>query len=79
MTIHDLKCHPQHFQCVFNGSKQFELRLNDRNYQIGDDLLLREWDPNTSEYTGKVTVKTVTCIVSECPALKKSYVALGIK
>lgn len=50
--IHDLKITPKYFDDVWNGIKRFELRKDDRDYQIGDTLLLREWDGE--KYTGSV-------------------------
>lgn len=44
--IHELKCHPQYFARLADGSKTFEIRRNDRGYQAGDELLLRIWDPD---------------------------------
>lgn len=51
--MHELKCWPRYFEPVSNGSKPFEIRLNDRGYQVGDTLLLREWDPDSERYTGR--------------------------
>lgn len=48
---HELKCWPEFFQPVWDGRKKFDYRRNDRNYQVADELLLREWDP---EITGEV-------------------------
>jgi len=42
-----------------NGKKTFELRLNDFEINEGDTLVLKEWDPNTKEYTGREVEKTV--------------------
>ena len=43
---HDLKIWPQYYACVADGSKTFEVRDNDdRNFQKGDTVILREWDP----------------------------------
>lgn len=39
---HDLKILPQFFDSVDDGSKPFEVRRNDRDYQVDDILLLRE-------------------------------------
>lgn len=43
--IHELKTHPAYFERLFDGSKTFELRRDDRGYQPGDVLILREYDP----------------------------------
>lgn len=41
--IHDLKTWPEYFEAIKNGSKNFELRYNDRGFKIGDFLCLKEW------------------------------------
>lgn len=45
---HELKTDPDVFDDVFNGVKTFEIRKNDRNYQIGDRLILRR-----TQHTGE--------------------------
>lgn len=42
---HELKCWPVYFQRVWTGDKTFEVRLDDRGFQRGDRVVLREWDP----------------------------------
>lgn len=42
---HDLKIEPQYYCRVADGSKTFEVRKNDRGFQPGDTVLLKEWDP----------------------------------
>lgn len=39
--IHELKCLGEHFDAVRDGRKRFELRINDRGFQVGDLLLLK--------------------------------------
>jgi len=56
---HDLKIWPNYFGPVQSGAKPFEVRKNDRDYQPGHRLRLREWDPNTKEYTGREVVRVV--------------------
>lgn len=42
---HELKIWPQFYCRVADGSKTFEVRENDRGFQPGDTVILREWDP----------------------------------
>ena len=42
MKVHELKTDPDVFDAVAAGLKTFEIRYNDRNYQVGDQLLLRK-------------------------------------
>lgn len=44
-TTHRLKILPQYFCRVADGTKTFEIRKNDRGFQFGDTVYLREWDP----------------------------------
>lgn len=44
MSHHELKTWPVHFEAVWRGDKTFEVRLDDRAYQCGDTVTLREWD-----------------------------------
>lgn len=43
---HHLKIYPQYFCRVKNGSKTFEVRKNDRGFQPGDTVLLKEFYPD---------------------------------
>jgi len=45
MTEHDLKTWPKPFQLVWRGEKLYELRRNDRKFQVGDGVFLHEWTP----------------------------------
>lgn len=53
MKTHDLKCLPEYFEEVYAGRKKFELRKNDRNYQPGNLVVLREWLPEKGLYSGR--------------------------
>ena len=45
MKTHGLKTLPVYFDAVDSGAKTFEIRNNDRDFQTGDWLELREFDP----------------------------------
>ena len=61
MAVHFLKTWPEYFTEVKEGRKKFEVRENDRNFQIGDKLVLQEFDPKNG-YTEDVVEKEVTYI-----------------
>lgn len=44
-TTHEVKSWPREFEAMIDGIKNFEVRRNDRDYQPGDVLVLREWVP----------------------------------
>jgi hypothetical protein len=49
MMVHKLKILPQYFQPIRAGKKTFEVRKNDRGFQAGDEVVLKEWDPDLEE------------------------------
>lgn len=53
------KVWPEYFQEIIEGNKTFELRLNDFEINTGDILVLKEWNPETKEYTGRELEKEV--------------------
>ncbi len=61
---HDLKSWVGLFEPILRGDKTHDLRVLDRDYQIGDHCLLREWDPLKRVYTGRETEVEITYITS---------------
>jgi hypothetical protein len=51
IKYHELKCWPAYFSAVLEGKKRFELRLDDRRFDVGDFITLKEW--HLGEYTGR--------------------------
>ncbi len=56
------KIWPKSFEKILNGEKTFELRLADWECNVGDVLVLKEWDPATKQYTGRQIEKTATYV-----------------
>jgi hypothetical protein len=82
MAEHELKTWPEFFQAIERGDKTFEARKNDRGFQRGDTLHLREWDPNrvaiNRGYTGNAFTVKVTYVLSGF-GIEPGYVVMGIK
>jgi len=61
--MHRLKTLPQYFREIENGNKTFELRLNDRNFQLGDMLILQEYNLDKDELTGNQIMRIISYIM----------------
>lgn len=73
-----LKTWPIYFNAIWNGEKTFEVRLNDRDFQNGDELGLLEWDPHLQEYSGRSIHVQVTYICKLPPPIR-DYVGMQIE
>lgn len=78
LNCHDLKLWPQFFPALARGEKTFEIRKNDRNFQVGDGLRLREWDPVEERYTGREVQAEISYVLSGW-GLEEGFVCLGLK
>lgn len=79
---HELKILPEYFEDVLDGIKTFEIRKNDRNYKVGDKLLLREFKSlkYAGRYTGReMTVEVVYMLNGGKYGLEEGYCILGIE
>lgn len=76
---HDLKIWPEFYCQVANGECSHQLRKDDRDYQVGDDLRLEEFDPKLGLYCGHVCVVNVTGALRNFEGLMSGYVLLSIK
>lgn len=63
MAIHHLKTWPEYYGEVHRLNKRFEVRKNDRDFKVGDTLILEEWNPQTESYTGREFECKVTYIL----------------
>jgi len=78
MKIHELKTIAPYYQFVNEGRKTFEVRKNDRDFQYGDILHLREYNPKNETYTGNECMAKVGWILRDFPALDDRYVIMNI-
>lgn len=75
---HELKVWPEYYAAIDAGKKTLELRKDDRGFQVGDSLLLREFDPKTGIY-GESCERVVTHIVQGGHfGIADGYVAMSI-
>lgn len=78
MTIHHLKTWPEFFQAVRSGAKTFEARKDDRGFQVGDTLVLEEYEPDgLGRHTGEQETRVVTYILRGHGSLTPNFCILG--
>ena len=77
--LHELKTWPEYFEAIVDGSKRFEVRKNDRDFQEMDTVRLCEWKPDTEDYTGRVAIASIGYILRG-PAfgISDGYVAFSL-
>lgn len=84
---HKVKSWTAFYQAIKAGEKTHDLRDTvDRNYKVGDTLLLQEYDPFKGDYTGDECEVSITYITSSqfpcafsSSVLPKGYVILSIQ
>ncbi len=69
---HELKTWPEYFKSIVDGTKTFELRKDDRGFEVGDLLVLHEWKP-VGGYTGERVTREISFVLH--PA---EYLAVGV-
>ena len=62
MAKHWLKTWPRFFAAVETGIKRFEIRRKDRDFKIGDLVVLEEWEPETEAYSGRKIDALITYV-----------------
>lgn len=87
MKMHELKTINPYFQNVWNRTKTFEIRKNDREFEEGDFLWLREYVPREkydydgeSPYTGRELICLVKYLLTSdrFEGLARGYCAMSI-
>ncbi len=63
MKTHELKCWPQYFDAVWDNKKKFEIRINDRDFKVGDILILKKFDPEKEEYLPQSIETTISYVL----------------
>lgn len=81
--VHQLKTWSEYFQLIIDGKKSFELRKNDRGFIAGHELILKEYNNETKEYTTRSLHLRITYVLegheAEDFGLKEGYCIMGLE
>lgn len=75
MKQHILKTEPEYWEAQRSGKKNFEVRKNDRDFEVGDILVLVFYDGRM--HPRKILFRLVTYMTNY--AQKKGYVVMSTK
>lgn len=75
--VHELKTLPEYFNAAQKREKNFEVRKDDRPFEIGDFLALNEWSEDLG-YTGRCMLFEITYILDKPDYCKNGYVILSL-
>jgi hypothetical protein len=77
---HVLKCWSSPFEAMRAGRKTFEYRLNDRDFQVGDRLLLQEYEPEARVLTGEsLAMRVVYLLAGGAFGVPEGYCVMGVE
>lgn len=76
--VHVLKLETPWFQVVQDGLKTFELRRDDRDFQVGDYLDLLHYFASIDSYDGQRIRREIIWACREMPGLAPGFVALSL-
>lgn len=76
--IHKLKTWPEDFEAIWRNVKTAEFQKNDRNFRVGDMLLLREYDPVTETCSGR-EMKVLIRHIQTGFGIPERYAVLSIR
>lgn len=70
---------PEYFSAILSEQKTFELRKDEDDIQVGDLLVLREWDGE--KYTGRAINAYAMYVLRNAPqyGLMEGYCIIGIR
>lgn len=64
MSVHDVKSWTYLFDALESGKKHHDIRVMDRDYKVGDLMLMRRYDYGKRKYTGAETIRQISYITS---------------
>lgn len=74
---HILKIEEKHFFDIIIGAKKSEIRQNDRDFKVGDQIIFQK--TNGSKYNLNKEI-TITHVLSDFPmGLKNNYVIISLE
>lgn len=78
MTDHSLKVETVHWYPLHRHEKKFEARKNDRDFKVGDTLILKAWDRESQEFEANFHDLTFRVLHIQTLGMAEGYVGLSL-
>jgi hypothetical protein len=78
---HQLKSWQPYFDHVATGQKTFDVRFDDRGYQVGHEVELLEWQHLADKPTGRRLIRHIVYVLDGAQdgfGLQRGFVVLGL-
>ena len=79
MKTHYLKTIQPFFSEVLKGAKTFEYRRNDRDFQVGDEVYLQEYDLQKNTFSGQEVRGNITYVLKDWKGLDADYCVFSLQ
>jgi len=79
---HSIKIVSPHYEYIKEGRKNFEVRFDDRDYKMGDILILQEHNYVENGHlkpTGEFITRKIKHILRKFKGLQQGYIVLGLE
>src|SRR5690606_9869902 len=76
--VHHLKILDQYYEDIESGLKTFEVRFNDRNYEVGDIIQFNVINDNKITLKQTLTKYLITYVLKDINYLKPGYLVMSI-
>ena len=78
VRIHRLKTVNPYFTDIWNFRKMFEVRRNDRDFRVGDKLVLLEYDPKDDTYSKRGIETSIDYIMEDPKFCKEGFIVIQL-
>lgn len=78
--LHKLKTVQPYYNDILFGRKRFEVRKNDRDFKVGDQLRLLEYDAENQRFTGMgLTMMNIIYVLDNPEFCKEGFAIIGFE
>jgi hypothetical protein len=79
MKVHELKIYTEYFVLIHSGLKPWEIRKDDRDFEKGDELVLKEYDKSELQFTGRFLHRKIDYVLKGGKfGLEEGYVIMSL-